>query len=79
MKLEIIQAVEGHRWIPGHTVVVSEELGLSLIESGHAIIHPTITDPGPERPCPCQDTDEPCEECDEDTSETTEFTEEEIQ
>lgn len=73
MKLEITKPVDGQKWIPGHTIVVSEDFGLSLIESGNAIIHPTVTDPGPERPCPCQDTDEPCEECDEETNATTEI------
>lgn len=65
MKIEILKPVEGKRWPVGHTVDASPERAAELIEGGFAKAHPTVTDPGPERPCPCEDTDEPCEECDE--------------
>ena len=63
MKIQTIAPIDGRRWPVGHTTLVSEEYGTQLIEDGLAILHPTITDPAPTHPCPCQDSDEPCEDC----------------
>lgn len=67
MKIQIIAPVQGKKWIVGHTVLVDDEIGQQLINEGVAIVHPTITDPAPTHPCPCEDesNDEPCEECQE--------------
>lgn len=65
MKLEIISPVKGKSWKVGHTVLISDPKRASqLIEDGHAIHHPTVTDPPPAHECPCKEHDEPCEECD---------------
>lgn len=66
VKIEIIAPVEGKKWPIGHTVLVDDQSGQQLIDEGVAIIHPTVSDPGPTHPCPCEDeTAEPCEECQE--------------
>ena len=54
----------------GHTILIDDEvMALQLIEEGVAIVHPSVTDPAPTHPCPCQDEDEPCVECDEENEE----------
>jgi len=64
VKIQTIAPVEGRSWPVGHTILVDAKLGHELIDAGVAIHHPTVTDPPPSRPCPCEDKNEPCEECD---------------
>lgn len=80
MKLQIIRTPEGKFWPVGHTILVEDEAeALSLIEEGIAILHPTVTDPAPTHPCPCEDKEEPCEECDEHEEEEVEEFEEGVE
>ena len=78
VKIQIVQPVPGKSWPVGHTVLMDDERAAELIDEGFAIVHPTVTDPGPTRPCPCEDDehDGPCEECDE-QSEPNELDDEE--
>jgi hypothetical protein len=66
VKLQVIANPKGRKWPIGHTVLIDDEtMALRLIEEGACIVHPTVTDPAPTHPCPCEDEDEPCEECEE--------------
>ena len=70
MKLQVIANPKGRKWPIGHTILIDDEvMALQLIEEGVAIVHPSVTDPAPTHPCPCQDEDEPCVECDEENEE----------
>ena len=70
MKLQVIANPKGRKWPVGHTILIDDEvMALQLIEEGVAIVHPSVTDPAPTHPCPCQDEDEPCVECDEENEE----------
>ena len=65
MKIQIVQPVPGKTWLVGHTVLMSDDKAAQLIEDGLAIVHPTVTDPAPTHPCPCEDESHegPCEDC----------------
>ena len=73
MNLQVIRTPDGKKWPIGHTLLVDDnEVAERLIEDGFAIEHPTVTDPAPTHPCPCEDEDEPCVECDESNEEDAE-------
>lgn len=77
MKLQVIHTPEGKKWPIGHTLLVDDQdVAERLIEDGFAIVHPTVTDPAPTHPCPCQDGAEPCEECDDNHEEEVDVFEE---
>jgi len=73
VKLQIIAPVEGKSWHIGHTILVADKQGQKLIDDGVAIVHPTVTNPAPPRPCPCEDeTSEPRKGCEEKAKESDE-------
>jgi len=55
---------------------MSDDKAAQLIEDGLAIVHPTVTDPAPTHPCPCEDENHegPCEDCES----TDDFVDEEL-
>ena len=71
MKLQIIAPVEGKSWYIDHTILVDDKQGQKFIDDGVAIVHATVTNPAPPRPCE-DESSEPCKGCEEKAKESDE-------